>query len=438
MGMLLARSSDKCCRSTDERLLEAVLEVCAESGITPSEPPNRERPLLSLGALFSASQVFELSLPEYVKIGRLRDSSALTEVLKGVIAAAHIDLQDLADDAAQAVDAIDSEPEPLYRLLPRLTCEADWDRVVGAQFDDELILQALHSEAQFVAYLGCYIVESGACRSISGEQVKAILQAGGYGLLSASVLAEELWGEDAFAVISQRLRGRLTDDCSYLLKRIPELMPENADAQDTIQLLVRGIRYGAASVAVSAAEALERLDSLTPEEEEVRELLLYWKEHEAPYPVNGGAIPPSPRASLLRKLSRAFRVSTKEALEWLHDERTDVREVALSIMRTRLAEEPDDVEPLLLKICAEGEPLSLLEVVQDLPLEVLHPVREALLNLFSSRHAYVCRRMLESLPAKWLSREEAISRSEQLMTDEDPRVRSSALLALRRLRGTES
>jgi len=438
MGMRLASTSDERCTLTDARLLEAVLEVCAREGITPSEASDSRRLLLSLGALFSASRLGEFSLPEFVEIGRLADSRALTEVLRGSIAAAHIDLQDLADDTVQAMDALASDPEPLYFLLPCLTCEANWGRVVEVQFNDELVLEALHSEARFVAYLGCCIVASGGCPSITGEKARAILDAGGYGLWAASILAEELWGEDALAVISQRLRGQLTDDCSYLFKRIPDLMPNNADPLETTHLLIRGIRHGAASVAVSAAEALEGLENLTPEEGEIRELLLYWKEHEASYPVNGGVIPPSPRASLLRKLSKVFHVSTEEALEWLHDERMDVREVALSIIRARLTEEPADVEPLLLKICRDGEPLSLLKAVQDLPLEVLHPVREALLSLFSSRHAYVRKHMLESLAAGWLNREEAISRSEQLMTDEDPRVRSTALLTLRRLRRAKS
>jgi len=265
-----------------------------------------------------------------------------------------------------------------------------------------------------------------------------LLDAGGHGLWSASVLAEELWGEDAFSVISQRLRGELTDDCRYLFERIPELMPEDADPSEIIQLLVRGIRHGEASVAVSAAEALEKIERLAPTEREVRGLLLYWKEHEGPYPASDGAIPPSPRASLLRKLSTTVRVSIEESLEWLNDDRSDVREAALSITRTRLTEDPENVEPLLLKIREDGEPRTLLTVVKDLPIGVLILVKEALLGLFSSRHAFVRRRMLESLPAQWLSREEATSLSEQLMTDEDPRIRSTALLTLRRLRRAKS
>ena len=438
MGMRLASTSDERCTPTDMRLLEAVLEVCAESGITPSEPPNRDRRLLTLGALFSASQVFELPGPEYVEIGRLRDSSALMEVLKGAIEAAHIDLQDLVDDAAQAKGALNSDSEPLYFLLPHLTCEADWDRVVEVQFNDELILQALQSKAQFVAYLGYCIVASGGCPSISGDKAMTILDAGGHGLWSASVLAEELWGEDAFAVISQRLRGELSDNCGCLYNRIPELLPDDADPSETIHLLVRGIRDGKASVAVSAAKALEKIESLVPEEREIRGLLSYWKEHEGPYPASDGAIPPSPRASLLRKLSTTVRVSIEESLEWLNDDRSDVREAALSITRTRLTEDPENVEPLLLKICEDGEPRTLLTVVKDLPIGVLILVKEALLGLFSSRHAFVRRRMLESLPAQWLSREEATSLSEQLMTDEDPRIRSTALLTLRRLRRAKS
>lgn len=438
MGMWLASSSDGRCCATDAKLLEAVLKVCARQGITPSEALNRERPLLFLAALFSASRLGEFSLPEFVEIGRLEDSSALTEVLHGAITAAHIDLQDLADDAGQSVDALDSDPQSLYPLLPRLTCEANWDRVVGVQFDDELILQALQSEARFVAYLGCRIVASGGCPSISGDRAKEILNAGGYGLWSASIMAEKIWGEDAFAVISQRLRGELSDNCSYLFNRIPELMPDDADPLEIIHLLVRGIRHGEASVAVSSAEALEKIESLAPEERDIRGLLLYWKEHEAPYPANDGSIPPSPRASLLRKLSTAYRVSTTEALEWLDDDRGDVTEVALSIIGARLTEEPDDVEPLLVKICEDGEPLSLLKAVQDLPIDVLVSVKKVLLGLFSSRHAFVRRRMLESLPAQWLSREEAISLSEQLITDKDPRIRSTALLTLRRLRRAKS
>ena len=438
MGMRLASTSDERCTPTDARLLDAVLEICEREGITPSEVSNSERPLLSLGALFSASQVFELPVPEYVEIGRLEDSSALMEVLKGAIHAADIDLQDLVDDAAQAMSALDSNSEPLYFLLPNLICKADWDRVNGVQFSDELILQALQSDAHFVAYLGYCIVASGGCPSISGDVAKTILEAGGHGLWSASILAEKLWGDNAFAVISQRLRGELSDNCSYLFKRIPELMPDDADPSEIIQLLVRGIRHGEASVAVSAAEALEKIESLAPEEQQIRELLMYWKEQEAPYPANDGWIPPSPRASLLRKLSKTYRVSTAEALEWLHDDRSDVKEVARSIIRAGLTEVPEDVEPLLLGICRDGEPLSVLTAVRDLPIDVLVTVREALVALFSSSHASVRRRMLESLPAQWLSREEAISLAEQLMTDEDPRVRSTALLTLRRLRRAKS
>jgi len=432
-ALWIASTSGEHCTSTDKKLLEAILSICAESGITPSEPPNQERPLLTLGALFSASQILKISMPEYVEIGCLRDRSALMEVLKGAIEAAHIDLQDLVDDAAQAMSALNPDSEILYLLLPQLTCKADWDRVAEAQFDDELILQALQSKAQFVAYLGCCIVASGGCPLISGERAMTVLDAGGYGLWSASVLAEELWGEDAFAVISKRLRGQLADGCKHLFEHIPELMPEDADPSELIQLLVRGIRYGTAPVAVSAARALEKTASLVPEEREVRRLLLYWKEHETPYPTGDGVVPPSPRASLLRKLSNTVRVSTEEALEWLKDERGDVTGVALSIVKARLEEEPEVIAPLLQQISQEGEPLSLLRAVTDLPLDVLIPVKGVLLGLFSSTHAFVRRRMLGALPAPWLSREAAISLSEQGMADEDPRVRSTALLARRKL-----
>jgi len=434
-ALRLASTSDERCTATDKRLLDAVLTVCAGEGITPSEASDSRRPLLSLGALFSASQVFEISVPEYVEIGRLRDNSSLAEVLKGAIKAAGIDVQALVDDAAQAMNSIRADPEPLYFLLPNLTCESNWDRVVEVQFDDELVLEALHSESRFVARLGCCIVASGACPPIVGEKAGTILGAGGYGLWTASLLADELWGVDAFAVVSQRLQGELSSDCSYLFKRVPELMSDDADPSETIQLLLRGIRHGEASVAVSAAEALEKIESFAPEEQDIRGLLQYWKEHEAPYPAVSGAVPPSPRAPLLRKLSKTVRVSIEESLEWLNDDRSDVREVALSITRARLAEEPDDVEPLLLRICENGEPLSLLSAMHDLPLVVLASLKKVLLRLFSSRHAFVRRRMLESLPAQWLSREEAISLSEQRMSDEDPRVRSTALLALRRLGG---
>ncbi len=431
----LAGTSDERCITTDANLLDAVLTVCAGEGITPSEAFDSGHPFLSLGALFSASKLGELTLPEFVEIGRLADRRPLAEVLRGAIRAAQIDLQELADDASQAINALASDPQPLFFLLPRLTCKADWDRVAEAQFDVELVLEALHSESWYVAYLACCIVASGGCPSISGDKALTILDAGDYGLWSASVLADELWGEDAFAAIFQRLSGQLTDDCRYLFERIPELMPEKADPSEIVQLLVRGIRHGEASVAVSAAEALEKIESHAPTEREVRELLLYWKEQEAPYPANDGFIPPSPRASLLRELSGMIRMSIEEALEWLKDNRGDVTGVALSIVKARLEEEPADVEPLLQQICQEGEPLSLLKAAQDLPNSVLISAKEVLLGLFSSRHAFVRRRMLEALPAPWLSREEAISLSEKHMADEDPCVRSTALLARRRLNG---
>jgi len=437
-ALRLASTSDMRCNSTDDKLLHSILDICAEAGITPSEPPNWDRPLLTLGVLFSASQVFEIPAHEYVEIGRLADSRALTEVLRGAIRAAQIDLQDLADDASQVVNALASDTQPMYLLLPSLTCEADWDRVVGVQFDDELILQALQSKAQFVAYLGYCIVASGGCSSISGDRAMTLLDDSGHGLWSASVLADEFWGEDAFAVISQRLRGELADGCRHLLEQIPELMPESADPAELIQLLVRGIRDGTALVAVSAAKALEKIEKLVPEEGEIRSLLLFWKTHETPYPTGDGVVPPSPRASLLRKLAKTVRVSIEEALEWLKDDRGDVTGVALSIVKARLEEEPDDVKPLLEQICQDGEPLSLLKAALDLPNSVLISVKEVLLGLFSSRHAFVRRCMLESLPSQWLSREESISLSEQRMSDEDPRVRSTALLMLRRLRRTEN
>jgi hypothetical protein len=433
LALGLAASRDDKLLPTDVVLLDCVLAACASDGVNPSAEARRERPLLALSALFSVLGLGELPFAEYEEIGRLSDRAVLREVVRAAIAAGNVDRQELADDAARAQEVRDGDEQLLYLVLPRIACRGDWDLIAATGFDAETLLRGLQCDSSFVAFMTCRIIAAGGCRKFTVGESRTILDDGEYGLFSASVLASELWGERAFEIVAERLRGPLTDGCRYLARCLPGLVEEECEAQEAAVVLVRCIRLGTPLLAADAAEALEKDSRLVCDRGELRELLVDWKTREAPYPKESGPVPWSPRAALLRKLARTRTLTIDEALDWLGDDRTDVREVALNHAKDVLSRSASSFETFLERINRDGEPLRLLDAVLDLEGAALLTARAELFALFRSKHAHVRGTMLAALPADWLGYEAGLSVAGQLMADADPRVRNEALLARRRL-----
>jgi hypothetical protein len=86
----------------------------------------------------------------------------------------------------------------------------------------------------------------------------------------------------------------------------------------------------------------------------------YWVEHEEPYPTQGGAIPHSPRAELLKALMRICQPSYDELRSYVTDLRSDVKDIATSQLIERLGPLDGPRVQFLNDICSEVLPSNLL------------------------------------------------------------------------------
>jgi len=99
-----------------------------------------------------------------------------------------------------------------------------------------------------------------------------------------------------------------------------------------------GLLAATAEIAIAAAALAARW--AVPGAGELQALLeeayRYWAEHEEPFPANGGAVPHSPRGTILRGLLAIREATDDELLAYAGDSRSDVSQIGRDLLLKRL------------------------------------------------------------------------------------------------------
>ena len=417
---------------SETAFLDLALDACFEA--EEPLPINKERSLVYLSKLAHVLRLHEMSITSSWELWNSpeREGQALLAI-RGAILAGDIEPTELARDIIAAKNKLHEENSTyLFSLLLKFPMEADWSKCIDLCANDPVTLaSAIDHPCKELAFAAAEMIFAGGGGKSVRENLKKVFAQGRPNtLFICSILAEHIWGEDAFDVIISRLELNLTYGCQYLLKKLPDLSGETVDDR-----IVNVVKSALLSQSVSVAKAAADLclqyiprHILLPD---LRNSLNYWKEHEEPYPKSGGVIPLSPRSSLVEALIQREGLSIDELIELHRDDRRDVRDVATTTLLQLAKMMPVVVSRMLDLVEDATYGSTTLRALLNLASEALWHERARLLGLLKSKDSDVRLVMVSTLRRHYfVSEVESINILRERLDDSDMDVREAARRAL--------
>lgn len=211
----------------DRAFLNAVRR--ATGGGSSRAPVGSQREPLALGALIHGMRWLKRPVYAWEVLAWRRDEGAVDSVLRSTIAALGIDARAVDEDAAWALENLDTiHGEALsggiigrVRDLPSShTWEAN--RVVRVPRED--LVRALAHPSPVIAMHAAQLLYNGAAGPDIGEPLRVALQSSKTETLRLLArMAPYVWKDDAWEVVLERLVGPLDPGCRYLLEALPGL-----------------------------------------------------------------------------------------------------------------------------------------------------------------------------------------------------------------------
>lgn len=202
--------------------------------------------------------------------------------------------------------------------------------------------KALYHPSQWIVYLAANLIGGALSKDDLYPVVQCLIKNGRrYSLRVASAMAAELDRSTAIDLILDRLAEPLVIGCEYFFKFLQKLDLEQNDK------LLDVIRSGLAGEDDVAQEAAILANGISAKgNKKLLKIIIdayeYWLKNEEPYPVGGGIVPVSPRATLLEARNKISPLSYYEWRDYVRDSRSDVKELSNSFI-VRLASESDGI-----------------------------------------------------------------------------------------------
>jgi hypothetical protein len=434
-------------RQADQALLEAVLRV---TDAAPSTADNQRR-LIALSLLIHALRLPQCGVEDWLVLAERHDLVAVDVVLAGTIAALDLDQTEVAIDAAWAFARITNALQAqdantaLLSMLPELPVEPNWERVAeSTSLPASDLVRALRHPSRAIAISAAQLLAAGAGGHDVPRLLEDVLESGeDFALQMVALIAHSIWGEESFTKLLCRLDGPLSRGCRWLLRELPRLSGGQADERIR-EVLMRSLTADDALVAIAAAETLQSLPDifLEPGLSGMQAAFTLWttrgdycQTHQC-Y-VRGKCcdyVPLSPRAEILKLLSRLSALSLHELLDACRDPHGNVRKAATQGVERILTSQPEYIPEVIRDVDKGHHPSSVLEAILSLPATVLRPAQDALFALFSSEST-ILRRIIvrNAATATWLTKEQAINAARTALDDSDLTVRNLAVTTLRSL-----
>lgn len=264
------------------------------------------------------------------------DKEASREVFRAFMVGSNIPLNELKTDVkiyvSLAAQITDEQSFGLYRHLPDVDIPPiDWDKLKLDKIDASLSERAMHHKSEWMSKMAIHVLHAKTPKTSLKPVVQRLLKSTrGFNMHLACLLAGELDERDTVAVLTERARLADTWGCSYIYDQLGK--EKKVDEEKINELLALGLFSKYVSTSVSAAKLAGIHKPLLNNELEttLNSAYIYWKKHEKPYPVKGGAVPDSPRCNILKIIELKTPHSYDQSVEFCRDERSDVREFGLS------------------------------------------------------------------------------------------------------------
>jgi len=421
----------------DKAVLEAIIfafEDVSEAGSDVLTTDGND--LLSLSALFEAMSFGQVVAGNYRVFIKRKDVESLVLTIRGAVAAAKLQSENIVAEARLALDRIGGDNNvSLFTMLANVDVTPEWSEAKQANLDGRILARALDHPSDAVAITAAQLLFAGVSGDEVPDAVKQVLGTGGAtALRMISFISSEIWGDKAVYMILDRLDGELSAGCEYLFKSLPKLASNQTDDR-VYKCLLRGIMAPLPEIAVGAAEGCTSLDLPQTYADELRKAFDHWKEHEPPYPVHRGVIPPSPRKHLLHALTKLKGFTFDELLHMCSDVRSDVRDVAVDALVVMAGSDKAALESILRSFESGKTPSMMLTKLMSLPGEILQGVKGKILSLLKSPNSTVRSDAVRAIGMPWMDREEAARLAKEMLCDEDHKVRNQATRTLRLISG---
>lgn len=335
-------------------LLEAV------SGGLPKLAITVEKPFLHLSSFLHSADLMFVETPDLSDVDPMVISSAneLLALTGRVLAEDHALF--IAEVQEKIRELRTGDPFESYDGIVHVDANPVWGNGQIGEIEDKVMLGLQHPSS-WVVQLAANLAEHHCSTSVMDQMIpQALAKFDGIGLAGVAYLANSFLGEDAArSLMVERLRAQLNSGCQYLYRMLSTAWNNNLDKE--VAALVRpGLFYGprtadACVLLVRACDAEERKEMAAL----LWEAYDYWIEAEGPYPENSGAVPESPRESIIGLLIDDDEASNERLFEAAHDRRSEVTSAARKALGKSLAVS-DMTRAALLERIGKGEPVLFL------------------------------------------------------------------------------
>lgn len=451
-------------KSWEVALLEVIISATRayKTDTTAVHPPLADvdpsiSAFINLSTLLSGLEFWETSYDHLQSISERQNEEAAKEVLRGTIIALSLNPARIAEEAKLAIEKLPGTKYGMVvELLRKIPSTPHWERAKDANLNFESIVEALSHPSLVVVVAAANLLEAG----VGGNEVRPLIRQAlqnGTGMTIGAIagIAPELWSEkESVEILTERLKGEPSSGFQFIYKALAKLMPsvDEVSRNEIREAILAGLLSHDPQTATGAGEALLLL-SLTnnPEvKEPLKTALAHWTQRgswceRCNAAVKDGScstcrhIPPNPRSTLIKVLTRLGELDTEELLRYCEDSWHDVPDVAYDALGERAAADLNLLRSLLARI-NEGLPsydssvaVNLLHRILRLPAEILSAVEQDVLALTYSEIAAVRDVIISSLTAEWVTPEAARKLAQEGLADPSPGVRNSATKVLRLL-----
>lgn len=370
------------------------MELSAATLATGEDGAAKAKALIQLAARLSAYDYGQLLAEARFKLGVLRGADSLGRSWEGL----------------EAVDA----PMCFYGAAPDHTAD--------------LVVAGLLHRSNWIVYLAAELAE----HYLTREQVASILpkvfaEAPNFGLAGAAYLAIHFLDKNAARdLILHRLKQPLNNGCMQLFRYLRDVWDASLDFRLGEVLrspLFFGPRTAEASLVMVHACAIEHRRSLGPL---LKDAYDYWRQNEDPYPIGGGAIPPSPRGEILKLLIELDHLGLEDLFVAASDVRKEVSDAAKEALVNLMKHSEVARNDFFVRL-GGGAPLEnlLRDVLREkVPLEL--DELEIVLTFLASPHATVRYAAMEVLDSSYLDDARSRALAEDMLSDDLQAIRDRA------------
>jgi hypothetical protein len=368
----------------------------------------------------------------------------VVEVIRGVIAALHLDPVLLGREANAILTHGQDQRELHLLRVPHDVVTARWDDACQASLEANLIVKALHYPCSAVSMAAAELVAAGVAGARASELLQSVLRDGeDFTLILIGELATKVWGIRAFDLIYSRIEASLTPGSaslySYLLKLASAEQLPRAVARTVAGLLAEDVE-----VATKAAEALRKTDAeqCRVHIPQLRAAFRHWTERDCICKYCGVTfrgsscpkchiVPPNPRRALIHVLAALNDFSESELLTLTSDDDNEVRTQACRSLVAVAVTRDELLEDILERVASGTLRIEVLNELLSRPIEDVRRASRPLLKVAHSEVPNVRARILTALDDTWVDHAVANALLRNGLTDESPQVRNSATKALR-------